>query len=251
MSVPKFLAAAAFVTAAQAPAQPLPTAGSLVIVPATGEVSAPNDQATATVMVEEQDKDKAAAASRVNARMREATTIIKKSDPQAELKTYGYYTYAVYPDDRPPQPHEARTKAPRPAAWRVGQYLQLKTTNLAALEKTVAAAQRVAALNGLNFGLSPQALKRLDNQRIAAAYANLNERIAAIAAAMGRQVGDAVLETADFEASGNYARDDGAQMVTMARSAAKAGPVPPVEEPSFEPGETTLQMRLVAKVRFK
>ena len=47
---------------AQAQAQgSLPTTGTMVIVPAFAEVMHANDQATATFMVEEQDKDKAAA----------------------------------------------------------------------------------------------------------------------------------------------------------------------------------------------
>ncbi|HEY1042582.1 MAG TPA: SIMPL domain-containing protein [Telluria sp.] len=250
MSPNKLVAIAALVAATHAGAQQLPTTGTLVIVPANGEVTAPNDMATATFMAEEQHKDKSVAASRANVKMREGTAIIKKADPRAELKTYGYYTYPVYPEDRPPQPLNAAPKPPVPVAWRVGQYLQVKTTNLATLEKTVAAAQRVVALNGLHFHLSPQAQKKLDNERIAATYKNLNERVAAIAAAMGRNVSDAVLDTVDFEGSGNYAGDAAASapQMMMAERAAKAAPV---EEPSFEPGDTTLNMRLVGKVRFK
>ncbi|MFD2368201.1 SIMPL domain-containing protein [Pseudoduganella sp. GCM10020061] len=251
MSPHKLLALAALVVATQASAQQIPTTGTLVIVPANGEVTAPNDMATATFMVEEQHKDKSVAASRVNAKMREGTAIIKSADPRAELKTYGYYTFPVYPEDRPPQPMNAVPKQPAPVAWRVGQYLQVKTTNLATLEKTVAAAQRVVALNGLNFHLSPQAQKKLDAERIAATYKNLNERVAAIAAAMGRNVNDAVLDTVDFEGSGNYAGDAAAaapQMMMMERAQAKSAQV---EEPTFEPGDTTLNMRLVGKVRFK
>lgn len=37
----------------------------------------------------------------------------------------------------------------------------------------------------------------------------------------------------------------------MARFAAKAEMDQPVAEPSFEPGETTLEMRAVGKVKFK
>ena len=47
------------------------TSGALVVVPATGEVVRANDLAIATFGVEEQDKDKAAAASRVNRKMAE------------------------------------------------------------------------------------------------------------------------------------------------------------------------------------
>jgi predicted secreted protein len=226
---------------AQSPAQ---TSGTLVIVPAYGEVKHANDEARLTLMVEEQDKDKAAAASRVNQKMRQGTEIVRKADPQAVLSTRGYYTYAVYPEDQPRQSNKAR----QPTAWRVGQYLEVKTTNLNALPKTVAAAQGVLALNGLQFGLTDATAKKLDAERIDATYKNLTERTAAIARAMGRNPADAVMDTVDFEGSGNYAQEMAAPKMMRASMAADAAPV---EEPSFEPGETTLNMRVVGKVKFR
>jgi uncharacterized protein YggE len=47
------------------------TTGTLVVVPASGEVQHANDQVVATLAIEEQDKDKAVAASRVNTKMRQ------------------------------------------------------------------------------------------------------------------------------------------------------------------------------------
>ncbi len=243
-------ALATFVVTAQA--QSLPTAGALVVVPAFGEVTHVNDQATATLSVEETDKDKAVAASRANQKMKQGLEILKKADPQATLKTQNYTTYPVYPEEvvvapgQPRPPHPPRV----PTAWRAGQSVQLVTTNLDQLPKTVAAAQGVLSLNNLRFGLSPATTKQLDDQRIAATYLNLNERIKAIAAAMGRQVSEAVLDTVDFEGSGNYLNR---AEVTSARAvmANATNVATKVEEPSFEPGETTLQMRLVGKVRFK
>jgi len=230
----------------------LPTTGTLVIVPAYGEVTANNDQAIATFMVEEQDKDKAAAASRVNQKMKQGTEIVRKEDPQATLKTQGYYTYPVYPEDRPLPNGMPSGKARVPTGWRVGQYLEVKTTNLNGLPKMTAAVQKVLALNGLQFGLTPATLKKLDDQRIAATYTNLGERIVSIATAMGRKVSDATLDTVDFEGSGNYGGGQGADAAApqMMRSMAKRESAE-VAEPSFEPGETTLQMRLVGKVKFK
>lgn len=222
------------------------TSGALVVVPAFGEVKHPNDEARATFMVEEQDKDKAAAASRVNQKMRQGTEIIKREDPQAELKTRGYYTYPVYADEaiQPRQGNRSRQLV----GWRVGQYLDVTTANLASLPKTTAAAQGVLALNHLQFGLAAKTLKKLEEQRIAAVYANLVDRIAAIAKAMGRNPLDATLDTVDFEGSGAYAPQDAPVMKTMSAARAETAQV---DEPSFEPGETTLSMRLVGKVRFK
>lgn len=248
----KHLAAAAAVSLAMAgahAADAVPTTGTLVVVPAYGEVKHANDQAVATFAIEEQDKDKAAAASRVNQKMKQGTDIIKKADPQASLKTQGYYTYPVYPEDRP-QPNGQPAKPRVPTAWRVGQYLEVTTTNLGELPKTTAAAQKVLTLNNITFGLTPETTKKLDDQRIAATYKNLNERIASIANAMGRKVGDAVLDTVDFEGSGNYAQEGRAAAAPMMMRAKNADSME-VAEPSFEPGETTLDMRVVGKVRFK
>ncbi|SHG55241.1 SIMPL domain-containing protein [Massilia sp. CF038] len=253
------LAAVALATQAQAQST-LPTTGTLVIVPAYGEVTHVNDEATVNFMVEEQDKDKAAAASRVNQKMKQSTDIVRKEDSKASLKTMGYYTYPVYPEAQPPvvmnAPEQpvAPPKPPKPIAWRVGQYLEVKTTNIGGLPKMTAAVQKVAALNGINFGLSPATTKQLDDKRIAETYRNLNERIASIAGAMGRKVGDATLETVDFEGSGNYAGNqssDAAGAPMMMRAKGRMQESAEVAEPSFEPGETTLQMRLVGKVKFK
>ncbi|HEY0065032.1 MAG TPA: SIMPL domain-containing protein [Telluria sp.] len=260
MSLKKIAMFAAVALATQAHAQSsLPTTGTLVIVPATGEVTHINDEATVNFMVEEQDKDKAAAASRVNQKMKQSTDIVRKEDPKATLKTMGYYTYPVYPENPPvvmnaPEQPLAPPKPPKPVAWRVGQYLEVKTTTIGGLPKMTAAVQKVAALNGINFGLSPATAKQLDDKRIAETYRNLNERIASIASAMGRKVGDATLETVDFEGSGNYAGNqssDAAGAPMMMRAKGRMQESAEVAEPSFEPGETTLQMRLVGKVKFK
>lgn len=221
------------------------TGGTLVIVPASGEVTLPNDQAQATFVIEEQNKDKAAAASAVNRKMKQGTELIRQADPRATLKTRGYYTYPVYADEQLRAPN---AKARQVVGWRAGQYLEVTTPSLDTLPKTVAAAQSVLALNGLQFGLSDATRKKLDQQRIDAAYRNLMERVAAIAKAMGREAGDALVDTVDFEASGAYAPADVAPKMMRAAMASEAAPV---EEPSFEPGETTLSMRLVGKVKFK
>ncbi|CAL61416.1 conserved hypothetical protein [Herminiimonas arsenicoxydans] len=228
---------------------PIQTSGALLIVPAFGEVKQANDEARLTLMIEEQDKDKAAAASRVNQKMKQGMEIARKEDPSAVLSTRGYYTYAVYQEEPPRPTNTQANKVRQISGWRVGQYLEVKTNNLASLPKTVAAAQSVLAMNGLQFGLSDTTAKKLDAQRINATYKNLTERIAAIARAMGRNPADAVLDTIDFEGSGNYAQESAAPK--MMRAAAMSADAAQVEEPSFEPGETTLTMQVVGKVRFR
>jgi uncharacterized protein YggE len=223
------------------------TAGALIVVPAYGEVRQANDEARLTFMVEEYDRDKMVAASRVNKKMRDGAEIIKRADSAAMLKTRGYYTYPVYPDD---QPSPRQNKAKLPAGWRVGQYLEMTTTNLDVLPETVAEAQRILALNGLQFGLTETATRKLDEKRIDATYRNLVERIAAIAKAMGHSASDAILDTVDFESSEVHEQQDFTAPVMAARTVATSES-PPLVEPSFEPGETVLHMRAIGKFRFR
>jgi uncharacterized protein len=223
------------------------TSGAIATLHAYGEVKHPNDEARATFMVEEQDKDKTIAASRVNQKMKQGMDILRREDPVASAKTRGYYTYPVYNEE--PILSRQTGKLREPVAWRVGHFLEMTTPNLNGLPKTVAAAQTVLALNGLQFGLKNGTSKKLEEQRIAAAYANLSERIIAIAKAMNRNVSDAILDTLDFEADGT----DVPPREAYAAKALRASPADAiqVEEPSFEPGETTLGMRVVGRIRFK
>lgn len=235
-------------TNAAAPA--FSTGGTLVVIPAYGEVKRANDEATVTFTVEEQDKDRAAATARVNQKMKEGTEILRRQDPQAQLKTVNYYSYPVYPEvaDNPrPLANQAARRVP--IGWRVGQSLEMTTRNLAPLPKTAASVQKVLGISGIYYHLSPELEKKLDDERIAATYRNLNERIASVARAMGRNLNDAVIDTIDFEGSGNYAGEAAPAAAPMMMRAKSADAEMP--EPSFEPGETRLQMRLVGKVKFR
>ncbi len=220
--------------------------GTLVIVPADGFVRQANDEAHLTLVIEEQDRDKAQAASRVNLKMKQGTEIVRREDPRAILQTRGYYSFPVYADEVPAKPVRNRTVV----SWRVGQYLDVTTTQLESLPKLVAASQKLLAVSSLNFGLSNGLARRTDDQRIAATLQNLQLRIAAIARAMGRNPTDAMLETVDFDGSGAYAQsaDNGMAKMTMRMAPAEAQNV---EEPSFEPGDTVLPMHVVARVRFR
>jgi len=228
-------------------AQPALAQGTLVIVPGFGTVTRANDEAHAIFMVEEQDQDKAAAASRVNRKIREGVDILKRADPQAKLKTRGYYTYPVYAESDPARPSKGTRQLLR---WRAGQYVELTTQNLGALPRTVAAAQQLLALNNLRYSLSEKAARAADDELIAAAYRNLSERIASVARAMGRNAADAFIDTVDYEGSGAYAPQAEMKREGMAMAAGAAGPQA-IEEPDFEPGESTLSMRVVGRVRFR
>ncbi len=214
------------------------TKGTVVTVDGSGEVKVENDQANVTFFVEEQDKDRVAAASRVNKKMKQGTDLVKKADPEGKLATRGYYTYPVYSES-------TNNKSRQITSWRVGQYLDLTTKNVAQLPATVATAQQVLSLNGLTFGLSDEAMRRLDASRLESAYKNMQERVQVIARAMGRNSADSSIESLDFDGAAPSRPEP--RMFAAAPMMAKSDSVP---ESSFEAGESTLHARVVAKVKF-
>lgn len=231
------------VYAQQMPISPAPVAakanGTALVIPAFGEVRLANDEAKLTFIVEEQDKDQAAAASRVNRRMKEGIELMKRLDPQATLATRNYYTYPVYSEES-----SRAGKVRQPVAWRAGQTLEVTTLNLSSLPQTVASAQEKLALQGLHFGLSDASRRKLDRQVMESAYRHLQERIESVALIMGRKPAEAQLEQVDF-GGGEIVRPYAARMEMAMKDSG-----PAVETPQFEPGETPVQMQIVARVRF-
>ncbi|SHG55253.1 SIMPL domain-containing protein [Massilia sp. CF038] len=246
MFLKKIVLLALMLLAVQSQAQTsLATAGTLVIVSASGQTTQPNDQAIVVFTVMEQDKDKRAAEARANQKMKEGIAILRKEAPSATLKSGGYLLYEMFADRGTPN-------APRTSlGWRFEQEVRLTTTDLASLPKLAAAAQKVLGVKDVIFGLTDATVRSQDDVRIAATYRNLNERIASIATAMGRKVTDAVLESVDFDGASGLNGEFQRVELTGSRIRSRAEYDRANAEPSFEPGETTLSMRLVGKVRFK
>ncbi len=225
-------------------AQSIPsTAGTVITLTANGEVKSKNDLAHLTFRLEEQDKDRSVAVSRLNAKMKQGLALVKRDDAAATLTTRSYTTTPVYTE--PPQ--KSSTTLPQPIGWRASEVLDIVTPNLAALPTLVADAQSLYSLQGLAFSLSEPAARKLDEARIQVAYGNLVERIAALVKTMGRSSADAVIESIDVDpAAGGIVQPRA--MMAMARSSSDAVAI---QTPDFEPGETRLSLQMNAKVRLK
>ena len=250
MQVNRLVFIACVLFASQVHAQ-VATGGVLLRVPATGTVTHVNDEATLTFTVQETGRDKGATASLVNKKMKQGAEIVQAQDGTAKLMTLNYTTSPIHKKGKGFSSDSDEGEGREIVGWRVEQSLTVTTKNLAGLPKMVAAAQGILGLGSIDFHLSEAVGKTLDDQRIEASYQNLNVRIAALAKAMGRKVSDATLEAVDLEgASADAPTSEG-----FYRSADKQfrayGNGKPQTEPSFEPGETTLQMRLLGKVKFK
>ncbi len=218
--------------AAQLQPPPAPSAGTLVVMNGSAEIELPNDEAVASFFYEAQDADLTKAQALVNQRVGDGTAALKRADPKALIETSGYGSYPVYSGG------SNRTIV----GWRVRQGVTLRTDNLAALPKTVAAAQSFLSVGGVDFRLSKAAREKVDAQLIQQSIANLNARIAAAAQALGVPPGRVRLEEVNFGVrEGGPIPIGAARMATMSSDA-----VPP---PTFESGRSSERMTVSGKAR--
>ncbi len=221
---------AACAATAQQPLTPPPT-GTLVLMTGVAEVELPNDEVVANFFYEAQDADLTRAQTLVNQRVAEGTTALKRADPKAQIETSGYSSYPVYSSGS----NRAIT------GWRVRQGVTLKTENLAALPKTVAAAQPSLALAGVEFRLSKAARDKVEAQLIQLAMANLNTRFAAAVQSMNVAPNRVRIEELNFGV-----REEGPPRPLMMRAATASEAAPP---PAFESGRSIERLTVTGKAR--
>lgn len=218
---------------AQQTALPLPPAGTLVLMTGAAEVELANDEAVVNFFYEAQDADLTRAQSLVNQRVGDGTAALKRADPKAQIETSGYSSYPVYSSGS----NRAIT------GWRVRQGVTARTENLAALPKTVAAAQPSLALGGIDFRLSKAAREKVEAQLIQLAVANLNSRFTAAAQSMGVAANRIRVEEINFGV-----REAGSpQPLAMRAMAAPASDAAP--PPTFESGRSLERLTVTGKAR--
>ena len=211
---------------------PLQPAGTLVLMTGTAEVELANDEAVANFFYEAQDADLTRAQSAVNQRVSDGTAALKRADPKAQIETSGYSSYPVYSSG------SNRTIT----GWRVRQGVMMRTDNLAALPKTVAAAQPTLALGGVDFRLSKAARDKVESQLIQLAVANLNARFTAAGQSIGVPANRIRVEEINFGVR------EAAPQPMMMRSAMQSSDA--VVPPSFESGRSIERMTVTGKARF-
>lgn len=228
------LALAVVAGSAFAQAPPARFEGTLLVMTGAAELEVANDEAALSFYFEQQEPELARAQSLVNQRIADGVAAIKRADPKAAVATSGYGSYPVY------QPGSAR----KIIGWRARQSVNVKTSDLANLPKMIAAGQQQLALGGIEFRLSQGARERVEGELIERAIANLNARVAAVARALSVPVARQRIEELNFGIPTGVRPP----MIAMARMSGAAAE--PVVEPQIDPGQTTQQVTVSAKVRF-
>lgn len=215
---------------AQAPAQR--AEGTLLLMTGSAAVEVDNDEAVAQFFFETQEAELPRAQSLVNQRVGDGVAQLRRADPKALVETAGYTSYPVY------QPGSQR----KLVGWRVRQGVSLRTNDLAALPRAVAAAQQHLALAGIDFRLSRAARSKVEAELIEQAIANLNDKVAAAARALKVPSERIRLEELNFGVTP-------LPPVPRMRAETMASAAPPVEEPQFDAGRSLQQLTVTGKAR--
>ena len=205
--------------------------GTVLLMTGSAAIEVDNDEALAQFFFETQEADLPRAQSLVNQRVAEGVAQLKRADPKATVETAGYTSFPVY------QPGSQR----KLVGWRVRQGVSLRTSDLAALPRAVAAAQQHLALTGIEFSLSRAARAKVEAELIEQAIANLNDKVAAAARALKVPAERVRLEELTF----GVAPPPGPRM----RAGMMASAAPPVDEPQFDAGRSLQQLTVTGKAR--
>ena len=241
--MPKFALLSVFLLALAASAPnvlaqttPAHSEGTVLLLTGSAEIEVANDEAVAHFYFEQQETDLQRAQSIVNQRIAEASAQLKRGDPSAQIESTGYSSYPVY---------QSQSGTPRRlVGWRVRQSISLRTSDLAALPRAVAAAQQLLALGGIDFRLSRAEQAKVEGELIERAIANVKEKIAAAGRALNVPAEKVRLEELNLGvAPSPPPRPMMRAQAEMMSSAA------PVEEPRFEAGRSLQQLSVTAKAR--
>lgn len=198
---------APFLTAPAAQAQ------TDLTIAATGQVSVPPDEASATLTAQAQDVSAAKAQAAVNSAMAKALTLAKNVQGVKAVTT-SYNSYTVTPDNNAPQ------------QFAVQQTLQLSIPAAAgvpsaAFSNLVGTLQQDGLLlNALSGDLSDDGQRQAQQAAIADALAQIQAQAAAIAASLHEEVG------AIKSLNVNAAFNPGPRPMMMAMAVQGAAPAP-------------------------
>ncbi len=159
-----------------------------VSLSASASAEVANDTLEATLFVQEEGRDTARLARRVDETMQRALAIARKSG-KIDARSEDYRTEPVYENNRI-------------HAWRVRQTLRLKSRDFDALGDLVGRLQSLAKVAGMRFSVSDEARAKAEERLTRRAIEAFRRRARMIARSFGRS-GYRLIEV-DIGASGAY-----------------------------------------------
>lgn len=208
----------------------VPAAEAEMVLPATAQLSFPNDQACLTFTVEEESENLAEIQSKVNATMAEGQKAIQEFSSLATIENNGYSATPIWTN---PQKGEAA----KIKGWTVSQSIKVTTPDVQGVASIVQIAQEAnLALQGVRFSLTKQAKAEADDKLLNSALQQLDHRVTTIVQSMNLPKTAVKFKKLDFQ---NNPVDTVYNTRTMLMKASASNSV---SRPVFEAGSTTLSL---------
>ena len=187
-----------------------------------------NDWVTAVVGTSDEDSDAARLADRVNKTMNWALGMAKQARG-VEVKSGGYTTHPVHDKDG------------KIARWAASQDLILEGSDVDAVSELVGKLQSKLLLRSIAFSVSPETRRKTEDALIGEVLTAFQERAKRISAGLGAR--DYELVSLSIQTPGG-----GGPVPMYARAEMM---MDKVAAPSFESGQSTLQVRVDATIELE
>ncbi len=199
---------------------------NLVNLQAQSETEVPNDQLTVLLEAEEEGKEAAKIANKINKDM-DWALIKTKPHQDIETRTLSYNTYPVYDKSTV-------------VAWRARQQLELKSTNITELSELVGKLQEQLQVKNMSFSPTKETRKRYEDALIEEAMIAFKQRVELVKKHMDKQ--NVRIVNININTGGGYPRPVYAENRAMSMSLKSA--------PAVEAGTSDITVTVSGAVQF-
>ncbi|NHB58243.1 SIMPL domain-containing protein [Acinetobacter sp. 194] len=197
---------------------------------ATRQVS--NDEMHAVLYIEKNHKQPAELAAQITQLMNQATAIAKKY-PQVKVETGSQTTYPVYLDD-----------TQKLKEWRGRAEINLESTNFKAASQLIAELQQSFQTQSINFTVSDEQRKKVENELIIEASKNFQQRAQLLTQAWNKSGYNLV--NLNLNTSNAYP-----QPVMIRASVAKFASAEAADSQNVAAGESKITVNASGSIQFK
>ena len=203
---------------------------NVVNIQAEAEREISNDLMHASLYIEKSNKQPAPLATELNQRMNQALAIAKNY-PQVKLETGSQSTYPIY------DPENRKLKE-----WRGRNEIRLESSDFKAASQLIAELQQHFQMGSINFSVSEQKRKKIENELMLEASKNFQQR----AEIMSKAWQKTSYQLVSLNINTNQYAAPMRRMAMMAKAASDAVP-----EQAVAAGESKISVSASGSIQFK
>ncbi|HNQ93022.1 MAG TPA: SIMPL domain-containing protein [Alphaproteobacteria bacterium] len=223
----------------------LETGQTLVTLNASDQKDVEQDLLVADLRIEIDDKDARTVQDRINKAMQQAVAVAKKVS-EVEVSTGQYYVYSYDPNSTP-RPVASVGQKPK-LIWKGSQSLQIQSKDSQKILDLVAEIQDQGfAVNGLSYTLSNELAETYRDELMVGALKKIQSKAALIAKSLGKSGYDII----EVNVEGAYMPSPMPMLRGMAKAEMAMASDMAVSAPVAEPGKTTVNLSVSARVVIK